>query len=33
MEAEIPHVNNTSQPADGFVVSIHETVAILHTHM
>ena len=33
MEAEILLVNNISQPADGIVVSIHETVTILHTHM
>ena len=33
MEAEIPLVNNTSQPADGIVISIHETLAILHTCM
>ena len=33
VEAEIPLVNNSSQPADGIVVSIHEILAILHTHM
>ena len=33
VEAEIPLVNNTSQPADGIVVSIHKTLAVLHTYM
>ena len=33
MEAEIIPVNNISQHADGIVVTIHETVTILHTHM
>ena len=33
MEAEIPLVNNTSWSADGIVISIHETLANLHTCM
>ena len=33
MEAEIPLVNNTSWSADGIVISIHVTLAILPTCM
>ena len=33
MEADIPLVNNTSWSADGIVVSIHVTLAVLPTCM